>query len=111
VVTETELIDAEEIYLKGLVTQLQQRITDLEALKLPRKGDNSQALEEKLEALPWKLARSGKCYWVRGDEVVRELKDLISKDKDGFKTENYHYTLTKDGNVLRFERHKEAPQK
>jgi hypothetical protein len=109
---ETGLVEAEANFLESFAHQLQERAKGLRetAQRLAKEAEESR-LVSRLESLPFVQSRSGRCYWIRGNEIPQELKDLISRDKDGFKTEKHHYTLTKDGNVLRFDRQKEDSQK
>lgn len=109
---EIGIVEAEVNFLESLALHLQERAKELRetAQRLTKEAEKSRLVSQ-VENLPFVEARSGKCYWIKGDEVPQELKDLVSSGKDGLKTEKHHYTLTKDGNVLRFDRHKEDLQK
>lgn len=61
----------------------------------------------RLEELPWKRAKSKKCYWVRGDEVPGEVRNALRRNMSELVAGGYRYVILDNDNILRFERNKE----
>ncbi len=59
-----------------------------------------------LEELPWKRAKSKRCYWVRGDEVPGEVRNVLRRDRNELVAGEHRYVILDNDNVLRFERNK-----
>jgi hypothetical protein len=101
---EAGLIEVEANYLESLASQLAARAKELrEAGKRIARDSYEANLAWKLENLPYRPAKSGKCDWIPAAEVPEELRTLFDS-KGEFRSEKYHFVTTKDRNVLRFER-------
>lgn len=58
----------------------------------------------RLEDLPWKRAKSKKCYWVRGEEVPAEVRNILRRNRNELVVGAYRYVILDNDNVLRFDR-------
>jgi hypothetical protein len=59
-----------------------------------------------LEELPWKRAKSKKCYWVRGEEAPWGVRDALRRNLNELMVGAYRYVILDNDNILRFERNK-----
>jgi len=65
--------------------------------------DEGPDLEARLSVLPWKLAASGKCDYVRDAPV--KLIEAVRAQKGGVRRSEYHYTVSNEEPTLfRFKR-------
>ncbi len=108
---EEGLAEAEANFLEKVVEILTQRVKDLrEVGGVVTQEKHHASLLTELQGLPWVLAKSGSCCWIKGDRVPPEVMELVSsRGPRGLKTEGFHYQTTKDGNLLRFEREAQGP--
>ena len=56
------------------------------------------------DELPWERARSKKCYWVRGDDVPLEIRNVLRRNGNELVVGRYRYVILDNENLLRFER-------
>jgi len=112
--------------LRGLRDQIDKRIKQLESLKqnpqitaqapqakITVRLQSSAATDmtasevtNQLEELPLKRAKSKKCYWVRGDEVPGEVRNVLRRNRNELVAGEYRYVILDNDNILRFERNK-----
>lgn len=64
-------------------------------------------LVNRLDELPWRRAKSKKCYWVRGDEAPWEVRNLLRRSKNELVAGSHRYVILDNDNILRFERNEE----
>jgi hypothetical protein len=113
--------------LRRLRDQIDQRVNHLEGLLRDSKtaggappaktvmrvqstvtaDETASEVANRLEELPWKRAKSKKCYWVRGDEVSREVRDVLRRNLNELVVGDYRYVILDNDNILRFERTKD----
>lgn len=94
--------------LETLDAFIHKRLSELKSINRATGAMKDADLAARLDALPWRLAQSKKCKYLKAEEIPPELFILIDP-KSGAKSEKFHYSKSKDETAaFQFERKKEG---